>query len=616
MKKTNTLFGFSVFILLIGLCFGYIFLTKKQERKYTEILVNLNQGSDTTPVEAVAKRYGFKMKPHKYVVKASAFTRKNRIYSIYKYDIDPENQNRVVAALKALKAKAGIINTVEPNFLVSSFSNDPLFSKQWNLQRLEIEKLWARGNGQGVTVAVIDTGVSSNLKDLDKSRLVKGYNFIDRNKNFEDDHGHGSHVAGTIGQDTNNKIGVAGIAYKAKIMPLKVLGKNGSGTTLNIAEAIVYAADNGANIINLSLGGGMYTKVLKDACDYAVKKGVTIIAAAGNESDGSSAYPARYGSCISVAAADKNEMLAPYSNYGEGVDIIAPGGNMSTLPSDGILQNAPSLLGEGYPHEVDSKGYFYYFQGTSMATPHVAGIAAILHQIGVREPAKLRSLLLSTAGKDIQGIPYVNPVGAIEHYTKSRNIPERPKSSPVFKDGEDPYFLNAGAVSTSTVSSSLILLIAIFGLLLFDRIRRKHMTIGNIYSPLLFVGLLMGATGFAFLGFLQDKFPFTILPERFSGLLFSSVLDYDRVLFFLTKPSLFWHNLLVPVLFMVLLNFSNEKKRRFTVGLLLGFSAKLIGEGIFLREITVLPDGVFASIFLIVNGLVVFLFPFIMARNE
>jgi serine protease len=159
------------------------------------------------------------------------------------------------------------IESIEPNYIYHKYS------KQWHLRSIHIEQAWEENRGKGITVAIIDTGVSK-VPDLEQTEFVKGYDFVNDKVNADDDNGHGTHVAGTVAQSTNNNYGVAGIAYEAKIMPLKVLSGSGGGTISDIAEAIRFAADNKANIINMSLGGGGESQVMKDAIDYAHKKGV------------------------------------------------------------------------------------------------------------------------------------------------------------------------------------------------------------------------------------------------------------------------------------------------------------------------------------------------------
>lgn len=271
---------------------------------------------------------------------------------------------------------------IEPNYIYTALEapNDPDYSKQWNLRSINVESAWGETKGKGVTVAVIDTGVS-RVPDLKETTFVKGYDFVNDKVEADDDNGHGTHVAGTIAQSTNNNYGVAGIAYEASIMPLKVLSAYGGGTVADIAEAIRFAADNGAGVINMSLGGGGESHVMKDAIDYAHGKGVVVIAAAGNEGQNSASYPARYPHAIGVAAIDAAGEKAPYSNFGAGVDISAPGGSQSGL----ILQD--TLDPETGVAEIRG------FQGTSMAAPHVAGVAALIQASGITQPDEVFAVL-------------------------------------------------------------------------------------------------------------------------------------------------------------------------------------------------------------------------------
>ncbi|MGA9378844.1 MAG: S8 family peptidase, partial [Phormidium sp.] len=261
--------------------------------------------------------------------------------------------------------------TIEPNYQYKAFEapNDPDYVKQWNLRSINVESAWEETKGAGMTVAVIDTGVTQ-VPDLEQTKFVKGYDFVNDKIEAYDDNGHGTHVAGTIAQSTNNNYGVAGVAYEASIMPLKVLSAYGGGTVADIAEAIRFAADNGADVINLSLGGGGESQVLKEAVDYAYNKGVVVVAAAGNENRNSASYPARYPHAISVAATGPSGEKAPYSNFGAGVDISAPGGS-----KDG------PILQETIDPETGS-AMFAGLQGTSMASPHVAAVAAMVKASG------------------------------------------------------------------------------------------------------------------------------------------------------------------------------------------------------------------------------------------
>ena len=278
----------------------------------------------------------------------------------------------------------------------ASFPNDACFKYQWHLRQIGMPAAWKQGNGKGVVVAVIDTGVT-RVGDLRDTAFVDGYNFVDNNSNAADDHGHGTHVAGTIAESTNNRLGVAGVAYGASIMPLKVLSARGSGSIGGIAQAIRYAADHGAGVINMSLGGPMAVGTLASAVKYAHDHGVVVVAAAGNDGRGRVSYPARYPGVIAVAATQFDGSTTFYSNWGPQIDIAAPGGNTRVDQDgdgkpDGVLQHTI------VPGNISQTDYLW-FMGTSMAAPHVAGVAALIEGAGVRKPDAVEEILLATARK-------------------------------------------------------------------------------------------------------------------------------------------------------------------------------------------------------------------------
>jgi len=283
------------------------------------------------------------------------------------------------------------IENVEPvyEYSVSWMPNDLDYSEQWSFRTLKMESAWDYTRGSGVTVAVLDTGVACEdyegfhkLSDLQQTKCVSGWNFVTGDNHAYDDHGHGSHVAGTIAQSTNNGLGLAGIAHRARIMPVKVLSGSGSGTTLDIADGIRWASDNGAHVINMSLGGGGYSQILADAIVHARSKGTVIIAAAGNNA-GAVNYPAAYDGVIAVSATDSKNALAEFSCFGPEIDIGAPGvGIKQQTICDGGLNNCEQ---------------FVAWNGTSMATPHVAGVAAMIMSMGITDVDKVEELLKQSA---------------------------------------------------------------------------------------------------------------------------------------------------------------------------------------------------------------------------
>lgn len=256
--------------------------------------------------------------------------------------------------------------------------DDPQIARQYAWNTIGGYRGWASGIGAPqVVIAIVDTGVDPSHPDL-AGKLVPGYDFVDNDRIAEDGAGHGTHVAGTAAAITNNGIGVAGTCPGCSIMPVRVLGNDGLGYESSVIAGIIFAADNGAHVINLSLSGSA-SKAQEDAINYAWAKGVVLTCAAGNDGSASSrdAYPAASPNCMAVAATDSTDAKAQFSNYGTWVDIAAPGVNI---------------------YSTWLKGGYNTISGTSMATPHVAGAAGLLAAKGLNN-IQIRAHLEATADK-------------------------------------------------------------------------------------------------------------------------------------------------------------------------------------------------------------------------
>ena len=217
-------------------------------------------------------------------------------------------EGKIREKVKEYSKRADVVYA-EPNYIAYAqmVPNDPYYSYQWHLDNpvyggIQMEEAWDISTGTpSVVVAVVDTGIAyedykryCQAPDLAKTCFVAGYDFVNNDEHPNDDNRHGTHVAGTVAQSTNNEIGVAGVAFDTCLMPVKVLNSRGSGTYANVAKGIRFAADNGAKVINLSLGGSSDSTTLKDAVAYAYQKGVTVVAACGNDNVSSCLYPAAY----------------------------------------------------------------------------------------------------------------------------------------------------------------------------------------------------------------------------------------------------------------------------------------------------------------------------------
>ncbi len=265
---------------------------------------------------------------------------------------------------------------------IADTGGDPLRPQQWALDALQIESAWSASTGVDVDIAVVDSGVSGDHPDL-APRVCSGVAFLASDgvarlgQGATDGNGHGTHVAGIAAAGTGDRTGTAGVAPSARIMPVRVLGADGTGSSSDVARGITWAVDHGAEVINVSLGGG-YSSSVDVAVDYAEREGVLVVAASGNAGPGGARnYPAALDDVLAIASHDQGGAISSFSTQGDYVDLSAPG--------SGIVSTYPD-------------GRWASMSGTSMATPHVAGAAALLiaAQPGLT-PAQVRARLRATA---------------------------------------------------------------------------------------------------------------------------------------------------------------------------------------------------------------------------
>ncbi len=313
-------------------------------------------------------------------------------------------------------AQAPEVEYAELNGPVHAFfkPNDLGFPVQWNFRMLDAERTWDIQKGDpSVVVAILDTGIAyedfppyRKAPDFGGTVFVPGHDFINEDEHANDDNFHGTHVASTVAEATDNTVGVAGFAFRCALMPVKVLDSNGDGSFFDVAEGIDFAARNtSVKVINLSLGGDGNSNTVRAAVDRAVAAGITVVAAAGNDGRGTISFPAVLPNVIAVGAVDGRKQKAPYSNFGPELDLMAPGGDNrrdDTGPNgvpdgrpDGILQQTldPDSAERGI---FDDFGYFFV-TGTSQATPHVSALAALLYRQGITTPAAVKAVMEQTA---------------------------------------------------------------------------------------------------------------------------------------------------------------------------------------------------------------------------
>jgi subtilisin family serine protease len=342
--------------------------------------------------------------------------------------------------------------------------DDPAYPYQWHLPTVQAGEAWSTSTGQGVTVAVLDTGIAyedygayRKAPDFATTAFAAGWDFVNADAHPNDDHGHGTHVAGTIAESTGNRAGGAGVAPGATLMPVKVLDDKGNGSDWAISQGLRWAADHGARVANLSIGGAAPSTVLADAVAYATAKGVTIVASTGNDG-GAVAYPAAYPSVIAVGAIRIDGSRPGYSNHGAGIDLVAPGGDLGVDQNrdgypDGILQQT-------FTDGVPDRWCMCFYQGTSMAAPHVSAVAAlVLSASPVSTPAQVEAALVASArdlgpaGWDTaSGHGLVQARAALLAVAPPEPAPAPVAAAPVAIDPDDPFLDDDGNAHEAAIN--------------------------------------------------------------------------------------------------------------------------------------------------------------------
>lgn len=408
-----------IFFILSSNTFGWVLPLTRQMPAYTlqEVLVQYRPEATYADIGGTYTTYGLQE------VRYSPYNGVRRVWV-------PSNSS--VYTVAAQLNQNPLITYAEPNYVRTAnfIPNDPLYRYQWHLNNPMMQQTWDLSMGNNIIVAVLDSGVAyrngggfAQAPDLSATSFIPGYDFVNDDSFPDDDNRHGTHIAGIIAQSTNNLTGGSGVAPGCTLMPIKVLDDTGAGDVADIVDAIYFAVNNGAQIINMSYGFVTSPSASEEeAINYAVSQGVTIICSAGNEATNEAHYPSSYDATICVTAARYDHSFADsYSNYGVDVDICAPGGDLGE-----------DVNGDGYPdgiyqqthNGVDFKEFnFYFAEGTSCASAFVSGLAALILARAGRplSPTEIRQILQSTAtdlgdpGWDqFYGWGLVNPLAAVQ----------------------------------------------------------------------------------------------------------------------------------------------------------------------------------------------------------
>jgi len=335
-----------------------------------ELLVTYEEEAPDSAIESLDEEAGAQVEETIPEIDARLFE-----FPEIKNEPSERARGQALARIKEGLERDPAVESVGYNYFYSAsyIPNDPMFGEQWGLMKTGFESAWDRARGSGVRIAIVDSGASVRHEDL-RQKIALQRDLINNDGTVEDPFEHGTHVAGIAAADTDNRKGVAGGCPDCNLLIAKVLDGNGEGTATDVAQGIIWSADRGARVINVSLGDRHDVHAVRDAVDYATRKGAVVVAAAGNKDTSRLEYPAAYPDVIAVAATNRDDRRAWFSNYGDWVDVAAPGvGILSTVP-----------------------GGYSAWDGTSMASPHVAALAGLLASQG-RSAVDIKKRIFNTA---------------------------------------------------------------------------------------------------------------------------------------------------------------------------------------------------------------------------
>lgn len=470
-RRPKRIFIILGIVLVLILLSGFYFISqtlnkpKRQATYYSptsyvtdQLIIKYKTGINPNASAELDKKVGVISKEQLY----HPATKDDDLERFYLLKLKPGND---ILQIENLYLKENYIESTEPNFIMHSLitiPNDTYYSQLWGLQKIQMPQAWGLNTGSSsVKVAILDTGMDNNHPDLPHN--VTQYNALTNTSNAQDDHFHGTHVAGTIAALTNNNLGVSGINWNVSLMIVKVLGSNGSGD--GSANGLIYAADHGAKVVNMSLGTSIHRDGyihcdpsfgFQSAINYAVSRGVLVIVAAGNDgNDANFVTPASCSGVLTVGATDPADQRASFSNYGNIVRISAPGVS--------ILSTKLANIQTSECQASSDPGYMYC-SGTSMATPHVVGVAALLFaQNQFWNAQQVTNCLLTSADPITTDLPIggrrLNAFRALSNCGSTAPLPPPPPVGPPPPPSAEPCNITGatwGAPSNPVLEGTIV----------------------------------------------------------------------------------------------------------------------------------------------------------------